>query len=137
MKPKKKKAGREPDRVCDHYNCSEKATNRGWVWLLPKSREWRSLDDGYKRYRWWCDAHYLEYMFGLWALTCTPECREERSKKTGVSIDPNGAIVWIRMEALISLRKRSPARPKCPWCGKAMRYPYEDRAEESDGSAPP
>lgn len=64
-----------------------------------------------------CKAHYLENEFGLWPFRCTKACTKARAKQVDVPLDPKDTIIWIQLEAVL----RKP-RPKCPFCGKTMRW---------------
>jgi hypothetical protein len=104
-------------------DCGELTDLRGWVFVSPKRKrkpDENYLDFLYKRYIWWCTKHYPIHMFNLYPYQCTDECREAHSEKIGIVLRPEDSVVWIRLVNLLSQNPR-PAKPKCPWCRKAMK----------------
>ena len=56
---------------------------------------------------------------GLVGWQCSPECRKQRCKATGLQLHDTDHGVWLSI-GHSEFGDRKPGTPKCPWCGSAM-----------------
>jgi hypothetical protein len=66
-----------------------------------------------------CERHYLENTHGLWPFGCTKACVRAHMRKTGIVLDEDDLIVWLKLETVLG--PRGTCRPNCPWCGNRLR----------------
>lgn len=110
-----KRQGDEPDMKRDHKceECDCEAYRQGYLYVGTASSV--SFDDMRKHYHWWCKRHYLFYMFGLVAFTCTEKCREttERLCNNG-KLTAEDCYVWLQFETV-------PDSLLCPRCDGELK----------------
>jgi hypothetical protein len=118
------------EHVCDL--CGVPTDFRGWYFVMRRPRAHLDpLLDMKKVYHWWCKAHFIENMFGLWPYVCTAACRKSHSKQVNIRLDEDDMRVWLQLETTLvparTLRANESVLlkslgPKCPWCSRPMRF---------------
>lgn len=104
------------------YACKEPADHVGTIYRHDPKAKGDFLDQLVPEEHPMCETHALENNFGLWPHHCTKACVRKRTKlSTVLGLKPKDFTVWLQLEVLLGTEGDNFVRPKCPWCGKAMK----------------